>query len=540
MPDAIVIGSGVNGLVAAAELAGAGWSVTLVERNDRLGGFIASEERTLPGYVHDTFSSWHPLFVSGGAYAALGEELHRHGLVYRNADGPLVASIGDDGHAVVAHRDPEQTAAGFAHAEDRVRYLKALQDFLDHAGPVGGLMGSELRSPLLFKHAGGLARGLGRAGTERWLRDFVSSGRSWCAREFTGSEVDHLWIPWLLHAGLAPDQASGGFLVPVLAATMHGFGLPVVEGGAGRFVEAFRSLLEARGVEIRTGAPVERILVEGGRAVGVVAGGETLRATRAVVASVTPTALYGELLPAGSVPEQVTDEARQFRFGRAELQIHVALSAPLDWRDERLREIPLVHVSDGSASTGIACAQAEAGLLPDRPTIVVGQQYLLDPSRVPAGAGALWLQLQETPFAPVGDAAGELDVTGGWTPRLATAYADRVLDRIARHAPGLREKVLAVDVITPPDLEAANVNAVAGDPYGGAAEVDQSFLWRPLPSAAHHRTPVPGLWHIGASTHPGAGLGGGSGHLVAQSLTNPSRAETAKATLTSWLRGSRS
>ncbi|MEV6902282.1 NAD(P)/FAD-dependent oxidoreductase [Amycolatopsis sp. NPDC051372] len=539
MPDAIVIGSGVNGLVAAAELAGAGWSVTLVERNDRLGGFIASEERTLPGYVHDTFSSWHPLFVSGGAYAALGEELHRHGLVYRNADGPLVASIADDGHAVVAHREPEQTAAEFAHAEDRTRYLKALQDFLDHAGPVGGLMGSELRSPLLLKHAGGLARGLGRTGTERWLRDFVSSGRSWCAREFTGSEVDHLWIPWLLHAGLAPDQASGGFLVPVLAATMHGFGLPVVEGGAGRFVEAFRSLLEARGVEIHTGAPVERILVEGGRAVGVVAGGKTLRATWAVVASVTPTALYGELLPAGSVPEQVTDEARRFRYGRAELQIHVALSAPLDWRDERLREIPLVHVSDGSASTGIACAQAEAGLLPDRPTIVVGQQYLLDPSRVPEGAAALWLQLQETPFAPVGDAAGELDVTGGWTSRLASAYADRVLDRIARHAPGLRDKVLAVDVITPPDLEAANVNAVAGDPYGGAAEVDQSFLWRPLPSAAHHRTPVPGLWHIGASTHPGAGLGGGSGHLVAQSLTTPSRVETAKAMLTSWLRGSR-
>ncbi|MGW4489655.1 phytoene desaturase family protein [Amycolatopsis sp. NPDC004368] len=535
MPDAIVVGSGVNGLVAAAELAGAGWSVTLVERNERLGGFIASEERTLPGYLHDTYSSWHPLFVSGGAYAALGEDLHRHGLGYRNTEGPLVASIADDGRVVVAHRDPERTAARFAHAEDRGRYLKALQDFLDHAGPVGGLLGSELRSPALLCHVGGLARGLGRGGTERWLRDFVSSGRSWCAREFTGTEVDHLWIPWLLHAGLAPDQASGGFLVPVLAATLHGFGLPVVEGGAGRFVDAFRSLLEERGVEIRTGASVERIVVENGRATGVVAGGETLRATRAVVASVTPTALYGSLLPAESVPAAVADETRRFRYGRAEMQIHVALSAPADWRDERLREIPLVHVTDGSASTGIACAQAEAGLLPEHPTVVVGQQYLLDPSRVPAGAGALWLQLQETPFAPSGDAAGELDVTAGWTPGLARAYADRVLDRVARHAPGLRDTVLAVDVITPPDLAAANPNAVAGDPYGGSAELDQSFLWRPLPSAAHHRTPVPGLWHIGASTHPGAGLGGGSGHLVAQSLVAPSRIEATKAAATSWL-----
>ncbi|MFI5611936.1 phytoene desaturase family protein [Amycolatopsis sp. NPDC051903] len=527
--DAIVVGSGINGLVAAAELAGAGWSVTLVERTDRLGGFITSEERTLPGYVHDTFSSWHPLFVSGGAYAALGEDLHRHGLVYRNTDGPLVASIADDGHAAVAHRDPERTAAGFEHAEDRARYLKALRDFLDHAGPIGGLLGSELRSPALLRHGGGLARELGRTGTERWLRDFVTSGRSWCAREFTGREADHLWAPWLLHAGLSPDQATGGFMVPVLAATLHGFGLPVVEGGAGRFVDAFRSLLEERGVEIRTGAPVERILVERGRATGVVAGGTTLRADRAVLASVTPTALYGELLPADTVRAAVADEARRFRYGRGEMQIHVALSAPPAWRDDRLREMPLVHVSDGSPSTGIACAQAEAGLLPDRPTIVVGQQYVLDPSRVPAGAAALWLQLQEVPFAPVGDAAGELDVSGGWTADLAHGYADRVLDRIARHAPGLREQVLAVDVLTPADLPQLNVNAVAGDPYGGSAEVDQSYLWRPLPSAGRHRTPVAGLWHIGASTHPGAGLGGGSGHLVAQTLLTPSRSERVSA-----------
>lgn len=517
--DAIVIGSGINGLVAAAELAGAGWSVTLVEGAERLGGFIAGEERTLPGYVHDTFSSWHPLFVAGGAYAALREDLHNHGLEYRNTDGPIVASISDDGRAVVADRDPEKTAAGFGQPVDRRRYLAALGEFLDHAGPIAGLMGSELHSPALVRHAGALARSLGRAGTERWLRDLAGSGRSWCRREFAGHEVDQLWVPWLLHAGLSPDHASGGFLVPVMAATMHGFGVPVVAGGAGRFVAAFRSLLEWRGVTIRTGATVDRILVERGRAAGVVAGGERVLAGRAVIASVTPTALYGKLLPAGSVKGTVAEEARRFRYGRGAMQIHVALSAPLGWRDNRLASVPLIHISDGSASTGIACAQAEAGLLPDRPTIVVGQQYLLDPSRVPGNSGALWLQLQETPFAPVGDAAGELDVTGGWTPSLAEGYAARVLDRIARHAPDLHAKVLAVDIITPADLAAANPNAAFGDPYGGACELDQNFLWRPSPSTGNHRTPVPGLWHIGASTHPGPGLGGGSGHLVAQALT---------------------
>jgi phytoene dehydrogenase-like protein len=187
--------------------------------------------------------------------------------------------------------------------------------------------------------------------------------------------------------------------------------------------------------------------------------------------------------------------------------------------------VPLVHLSDGSASTAIACAEAEAGLLPRRPTVVVGQQHVLDPSRVPAGAAALWLQLQEVPFAPVGDAAGELDTAGGWDAGLATGYADRVLDRVAAHAPGLRELVVGLDVITPADLAAHNPNALAGDPYGGSAELDQNLLWRPLAAAPGHATPVPRLWHIGASTHPGPGLGGASGHIVARRLLTPGAGE---------------
>jgi phytoene dehydrogenase-like protein len=107
--DAIVVGSGINGMVSAAELARAGWSVILVERNAEIGGFIATEERTLPGYLHDTFSSWHPLFVSGPAYAVLGEPLHRHGLEYRNTDGWVTASVDDDGRATFAHRDPQRS-----------------------------------------------------------------------------------------------------------------------------------------------------------------------------------------------------------------------------------------------------------------------------------------------------------------------------------------------------------------------------------------------------------------------------------------------
>lgn len=514
--DAIVIGAGVNGMVAAAELATAGWSVALVEAGDRLGGFIATEQCTRPGYLHDTYSSWHPLFVSGPAYAALGEGLHRHGLSYRNTDGLVTASVAGDGRVVVAHRDPAVTAESFELRADRDAYLAMLDRFGADADVVGALMGSELRSPRAVRAALPLLCRRGAAG--RMLRELASSGRGYVRREFDGWEVGQLWTPWLLHAGLGPDHASGGFMLPVLAATLHGFGLPVVEGGAERFVAAFGALLDSLGVRVLLSSPVDRIRTERGRATGVHAGGTTVRARRAVLASVGPGALYGELLEPGVLRAGVREQARRFRPGRAAMQVHVALSGPPDWTDTRLADVPLVHISDGAGSTGIACAEAEAGLLPRAPTVVVGQQYVLDPSRVPEGAASLWLQLQELPWQPRGDAAGELDTTGGWTPELGSAYAGRVLDRIAAHAPGLRAKVLEMDVITPPELTAANPNAVCGDPYGGSAELDQNLLWRPLPSAAAHRTPVRGLWQIGASTHPGPGLAGASGHLVATRL----------------------
>lgn len=530
--DAVIIGGGINAMVAAAELAGAGWSVTMIERNQELGGFIASGERTLPGYVHDTYSSWHPLFLAGPAYATLGEDLHRHGLEYRNTDGYVTASVDDHGNAVVAHRDPEQTAAAFEHAPDRDAYLTALGRFVDNVDRVGGLLGTELHSWSAVRQGIGLLRSIGRRSSEAWLRDMLTSGRSWCRSTFTGSEVDQLWTPWLLHAGLSPDHASGGFILPVMAATMHGFGLPVVAGGAGNFVTAFRGLLEERGVQIITGREVDSVQVVGKRAVGVAAGTDRWEARRAVLASVAPRTLYRDLLQGAAVVSEVTRaEADRYRAGRGEMQIHVALSAPLEWNDQRLSETPLIHLSDGSRSTGIACAEAEAGLLPRKPTVVVGQQHLLDPSRVPSGAASLWIQLQEVPYSPIGDAGGEIDTSAGWTPELATAYAQRVLDRIRQHAPDLTAKTLAVDTVAPPDLERYNPNALHGDPYGGSAELDQNFLWRPLASAGSHSTQVQNLWHIGAATHPGPGLGGGSGHLVAHTLTssrNPFRLPRSK------------
>lgn len=534
--DAIVVGAGINGLVAAAELAGAGWRVCLVDSHERVGGFMATEELTIPGLHHDTFSSWHPLFVTGGAYAALGDELHRHGLEYCNTDAAVTASVAPDGRVAIAQRDPKATVEVFEHEADKAAYLGMIDRLGADMDVIGAALGTELRgrgAMPIDTGAMGLAAKLMRRGglprLEGWARDSLSSGRRWVKRHFQGWETDQLWAPWLLHGGLTPDSAMGGLMIPIFALSMHGAGLPVVKGGQGAFLSAFEALLAERGVDVKLGQSVEQVLVTDGRASGVrLSGGETLHASRAVIASTSPQALYGQLLPSSAVPQQVRDEVAVYQPGRAAMQVHVALSRPIQWRDERLASIPLVHLTNGSNSTAIACAQAEAGLLPSRPTVAVGQQQVLDPSRIgpeAEGKGMLWLQMQECPGRPVGDAAGQLDCSQGWTKELVDGYVERVLSIVEEQAPGTRESVEKIVAFSPADLEAHNPNAINGDPYGGCAELDQFLIWRPGPLTARHETPVKGLWHIGAATHPGPGLGGGSGHIVAQALTaEPGRA----------------
>src|SRR6478735_10661449 len=163
--------------------------------------------------------------------------------------------------------------------------------------------------------------------------------------------------------------------------------------------------------------------------------------------------------------------------------------------------------------------EAERGLLPAVATVVVGQPLTMDASRAPDGAGLLWIQLQELPWQVKGDAAGELDTKDGtWTEELRERYADRIQARIAAHVPNLESALLERVVLSPADLQAANVNLHQGDPYSGSLALDQNLLWRPFPASPGHGTPVKRLWHIGASTHPGPGLGAGSGTMVAKHL----------------------
>jgi phytoene dehydrogenase-like protein len=521
--DAVVIGSGHNGLVCAAYLARAGWSVEVLERNPEPGGAVATEELTEPGFRHDTFSSWHPLFHASAAWAELGDELRARGLDYVNAEDVVTASVTAHG-AVVAHRDPERTVAD-APAADRDAYLEDVGSLGAQMDLIGELLGTRLGSARAARLAATLARRLGVRDGLAFGARLASSARGWLESRFQGREVSDLLAPWVLHTALTPDDAGGGFQLLALAGGHHEIGMPVVRGGSDNFVKTFVRLIEDHGGAVRTGVEVERIMVRERRAAGVVAAGEELQAARAVIACTTPTQLYGRLLPTGAVPARAVAEAARFRFSdRAGTQIHLALSEPPRWRgDSRLGKAAIVHLTGGLGAVSLACAQARTGLLPAEPTIVCGQPTALDPSRAPEGSAIIWIQLQEVPYRPTGDAAGEIDVADGeWTPELEGAYADRIVSHLARHIENLPDAIVGRAILSPPTLERRNPNFVRGDIYAGAAQLDQSYLWRPLPSYGTHATPLEGLYQCGASTYPGPGLNAASGRIVAMQLLRPS------------------
>ena len=524
MTDAIVIGSGHNGLVAAAYMARAGLAVEVLERNALAGGAVVSEELTEPGFVHDTFSAWHPLFKLSGAFAELGGELEARGLAYAESPEETTANIRSDGRAVIAYRDPERTAAGLDPG-DRAAYISEIERFGATIGTVGALLGAELHSPAAARLALALTRQLGRRATLAFTADVLSSARHWLETRFRDSAVAELYAPWALHTGLSPDAAGSGFQALAIAGSLHAVGLPVVRGGSSNFVAAFERLIAEAGGRVQTACEVERIVTRGGAAVAVVAGGEQRAAARAVVANTTPTQLYGRLLDSGAAPAGATEQALRFRYSpRGGMQIHVALQEPLRWRDSRLDRVPIVHLSDGLDAVALACAQAAAGLLPGEPTVVVGQPSVLDATRAPDGRAVLWIQLQQVPYAPRGDAAREIDVGEGcWDDALTAAFTERVLGALGRHVDNWPAARRTVTALTPVELERRNTNLVRGDIYAGDCELSQAYLWRPLSGYGSHRTPVAHLYHCGASTYPGPGLNAASGRIVGLHASAPRR-----------------
>ncbi len=525
-PDFIIVGSGINALVAAALLGRKGHKVLVLERNSRIGGCIRTEEITAPGFVHDVMATTFVLFITSPAYAELAADLGARGLAFSHTATPT-GVLTPDGRSVVFRTDRAANIATFEAlaAGDGAAYARDLERMGGDLPLIFALLGGALwsRSTLTLVAKEAWRRGL--RNLAGFFGEALGTARGWLEQGYASEMFHALFAPWVLHTGLGPEAAYSAQMAKVIAFAVEAAGCPIVTGGAQNLLSAFEKLIADQGGEIRLNADVAAILrdrttAEAARGVRLADGSE-IAASKGVIASVTPTQLYARLLAGSSVPKPVADGVRAFRYGKGNMQIHYALSAPPQWPNPELAGVALLHLTPGLDGVSRAANECERGQLPAVPTICAGQPTALDPSRCPPGASILWLQLPECPRRIKGDAAGLLEIPadGRWTEALREQYADRVEAILAQHIPNFRSTVLARRCYSPADLEAMNVNLVGGDPYGGFCGLDQSFLWRPLKGSVNHETHVPKLHHIGASTHPGPGLGGGSGYLLAKALT---------------------
>lgn len=517
--DAVVVGSGINALVSGALLAQGGWRVCICERNDRAGGAIATSDEAIPGYTVELLSSWYPLFVGGPAGAKLADALAARGVEFRNTTLPT-GVVCSDGAAILS-TDPAVTLDQLSAYGDGDNWNAFLRDFGSKADLAFGLLGTDFWRPSSLKLGWRAFRTLGRSGLIASAPELLEPAAPWLDRAFASPVTRALLAPWALHNGLGPDDASSAFITKVIGAAIAFGGCPIPVGGGRTVVDALLGVIMDAGGALLTDAEVIEINVANGAARAVtLKDGQRILARKAVIASVTPQALYGRLLADRHVDAETAAAAQAFRYGRAAMQIHIALREHPTWTAHpQMADVALVHVLDGMDSLSESVNAANRGYLPRRPTIVVGQPCTIDPGRAPSGQSLLWIQLQENPQHIRGDLAGIIEPgDGSWTPAIRDEYADRVISQLEPHISNIRSAATRVIALSPADIEAMNVNLVRGDPYSGDCRIDQYAAWRPLSTGQGHRTKIKGLWHIGASTHPGPGLGGGSGFLVAERL----------------------
>jgi phytoene dehydrogenase-like protein len=428
--------------------------------------------------------------------------------------GERTTVLSTDVQANIAEADRLQPGDGAA-------WLQMMQDFEQVAPLVLGLLTMDLASP----QAGLMIRQLmltpDGKNLSPFAAQFLQTARDVLEERFQSDIWRGMLAPWVLHVGQGPDSANSGFWVQLVAVAVQLAGMPTPVGGSEMLSRSLVRLIEDHGGLIRTNSPVTRILVKDGQAIGVrTAGDEQYHARRAVIASTNPDQLYLTLLAdTDVVPPLVKQQAARYRYGRGCMQIHLALSEPPRWSDDRLSRVGQFHITSGLDGVSRAVNKAVRGFLPADPTISIDVPTAHDPSRAPQGQAIVRLQLLEVPFRPRGDAAEQIEVGDGtWTEDLKNRLADRVMAIVSQHVPNLPGAILGRTIIAPSDLVRFNPNLQYGDPYAGSHELAQNYLFSPLPSQPSHRTVVPNLFLLGAATWPGSGVSGGSGYIVAQHL----------------------
>jgi phytoene dehydrogenase-like protein len=359
--------------------------------------------------------------------------------------------------------------------------------------------------------------------TDPSLRNDASNPKAppMTARGLSGS-LPQLFLGTLkvLHAG-PEDPASAVWAVFALAALAGGNPTPI--GGSGRLADTLVALVTERGGDTFCNVDVDEIIVRDARAVGVrTITGATVKANEAVIVSATPDQLYGRLLRhVPGVPAGVRMQAADYRYRRGCFQMNLALSARPRFRDSRLDAGGAINLGRGVAALVTSVRQAEAGLLPQYPSISWHEPTAVDPTRAPDGQAVVRLQVLDAPHSPSGDAARTAYGADGWDADATEAFADRVLAEAELHVPGVTGLVLERHIATPADLASLSPNAGPGDHAAGENSLAQGFVHRPIPAhAGGYRTVVPGVWQIGAATWPGPGVNGLSGRAVAEKLIN--------------------
>lgn len=519
--DAIVVGSGLSSLVCAANLARNNWRVGVFERNEHLGGAILTTELTVPGFKHEAFSCFHPLFVGSEAFKLLGPDLTARGLKYLSTDVSF-STLTSDGRTATLTTSHEKNCAAFEQFApgDGEAWHRTVEEFTHNAPLVFSLQNAD---PTSFKAARLIASALlrrGRAGLLRLGAELTETARAWLEHTYRSDEVRALLSPWPLHQGLGPDDAASGLSAKVLAWAGEEAGQCVPEGGGSRLVDTLVGIIRDHGGQCYTGRDVDTVIVREGKARGVrFANGSETTASRAVICNVTPTQLFGRLLREEAIPAHYRDAARKFRYGPGDMRMHIAMSEPPKWLgDADLVRCPYITLTPGMNAVSLAHNEARCGLLPATPTVGCGQPCTMDPGRAPDNGWILWIEILGLPAQPRGDAAREIDTSAAWSYDVRERFADRVQGILSRNISNLDSAILGRTVWSPLDLEAANINLVGGHHCAGSMAPDQLFFGRPFAGERSYGTPVAQLHQIGASTAPGAGLSGQSGLAVSQML----------------------
>lgn len=518
MPDAVVIGAGPNGLVAANVLADAGWSVEVLEEQPEPGGAVRHDRGVDPDFVNDLFSSFYPLAAASPVLADL--RLDQHGLRWSHARSVLAHPL-TDGSCALLDRDLGTTATSldaFAPGDgDAWRRLHEIwrrlrPDLLDALFTPFPPVRATTRLAWRLRAAGGL----------RMARTLALPVRRMGEEEFTGEGGRLLLAGNALHADLAPESAgSGGFgwLMAMLGQT---YGFPVPVGGSGALTRALTGRLEARGGRVRCGQRVQEVVVRGGRAVGVrTAAGDAVPARRAVLADVSVPALYGHLVDPEHLPAQLLDDLRRFQWDFATFKVDWALDGPVPWQAEQAARAGTVHLADGVDELTRFAAQIAMRQVPDRPFLLFGQMTTSDATRSPQGTESAWAYTH-IPHEIAAD-AGDEGITGSWDTKDQELMADRVERQVERFAPGFRALVRARRVLAPPTLQALDANLAGGAINGGTTALHQQLVFRPVPGTGRPETPVPGLFLASSGAHPGGGVHGAPGANAARAALHRHR-----------------